>query len=147
MTTLVPTGADYPVGTLAPAMSADGHYVAYTDLVDDVVGVGGRSVSEVIVRAVATPTVTSAVPSSLARGSTTTVLVTGTKLLPGVTAFTTSGVLVSNVTRLSDTQAQLTVAVAADAPLGGRVLVVLNPGTGPGASAISGGLCACLTVT
>jgi Quinohemoprotein amine dehydrogenase, alpha subunit domain III len=106
----------------------------------------------VFVRAVVTPTVDEVTPATLARGSTTTLTVTGTGFFSGAklstTAFGPAGVVVRSVTLISETELRASVTVASDAPTGTRTVLVFNPGTGPGALATGFGLCGgCLTVT
>jgi hypothetical protein len=108
---------------------------------------------DVFVRAVVTPTVDSVTPNSLARGTTATLAVTGSGFLLRAQAtaesFTQNGsVTVNSVAVVSETELQLSVSIAANAPTGTRHLAVLNPGTGPGALATGFGGCEnCLTIT
>jgi hypothetical protein len=61
---------------------------------------------------------------------------------------TPPGVTIDEVTVISETELKLSVRVASDAPPGPRLLVVWNPGTGPGSLEVTFGLCVeCFTVT
>jgi Tol biopolymer transport system component len=141
----------------AAAISADGRYVAFSSKAKDLVagdttGGGEEAPTDVFVRAVVTPTVDEVTPATLARGSTTTLTVTGTGFFSGAklstTAFGPAGVVVRSVTLISETELRASVTVASDAPTGTRTVLVFNPGTGPGALATGFGLCGgCLTVT
>jgi Tol biopolymer transport system component len=138
-----------------PSMSHDGRYVAFTstaaDLVDDD-GTTGANGADIFIRAVSTPTVSSVAPSSLARGATATLTLTGTGFFPGsavsLTALGGPGVTVNSVTVVSETTIQVSATAAPDAPTGARTVAVFKPGTGPGPLAAGYGLCInCLTVT
>jgi Tol biopolymer transport system component len=141
-------GREADDNSFSPSMSGDGHYVAFdSDATNLVPGDAGRFF-DVFVRAVVTPTVDSVTPSSLARGTTATLTVTGSSFFSGAQAFIESGVTVNSVTVLSETQLEVSVSVAADAPTGTRHLAVWNPATGPGGAATGFGLCqSCVTVT
>jgi hypothetical protein len=135
-----------------PSISADGHYVAFDSGASDLVRGDGNGFLDVFVRAVVTPTVDSVTPGSVARGTTATLTVTGSGFFPGAQAtaeaFTENGVTVNSVTVVSETELQVQVSVAADAPTGTRHLAVWNPPAGPGGTATGFGICQnCLTVT
>ena len=59
------------------------------------------------------PTVTGMTPSTLARGSTATVTITGTNFGPGVKVVGPAGVVFDGVVRVNDTTITATVTVAA----------------------------------
>jgi len=145
-------GGDPSSASFVGSVSGDGRYVAFDSSASDLVPRDGNGLSDVFVRAVVTPTVDSVTPASLARGTTATLTVTGSGFFPGALAsaeaFTENGgVTVNSVTVLSETQLQVSVSVAADAPAGTRHLAVWNPGTGPGVLATGYGGCAdCLTI-
>jgi len=86
------------------------------------------------------PTVTSANPPSLARGSTTTVTVSGSNFVSGATLSISGGVSVSNVTWVSSSSITAKVTVPSGAATGARTVTVTNPDGGRGSSV-------CLTVT
>jgi Tol biopolymer transport system component len=139
-----------PVGP--PSISADGRYVAFYSLATDLLGGDQNPFGDVFVRAVPITTVTALAPSHVARDSTTTLAVIGTGFLPGAQAaagvFGPGGVHVQSVQVTSPTTLELTVSVDQPAPTGPRTVVVWNPGTGPGATATSFGVCTgCLVVT
>ena len=136
----------------AASLSADGRYVAFHSLANNLVR-GDRNLNfDVFVRAVSMPTVDSVTPDTVAAGSSATLTVTGSGFLPGANAsaslFTPPGVTVDAVTVISETELEVSVSVDPGAPAGGRLVMVWNPGTGPGSGATTFGLCGgCLTVT
>jgi len=145
-TASVASSGSYLLSDLAPRISGDGRSVAFADKLDNVIGVGGASVFDVVVRSTTVPTISSASPSTLVPGSTATVAVSGTNFLPGASASITGGVVVSQATRLSDTSLELLVSVPADAAPGLLLLLVSIPQTGPGPAALSTGVCSCVTI-
>ena len=134
------------------SISGDGRYVAFASDANNLVPNDGTAtaVDDLFVRDVRVPTLTSLTPSAVARGSTVTVTVAGTGFVVGAdaprVAILGHGVTVSSATAVSETEVELIVSVAADAPLGGRTVIVANRGTGPGPGAATYGSCACLTV-
>jgi Tol biopolymer transport system component len=133
------------------AISSDGFYVGFMSDAVNLVTPDTNETSDVFVRYARTPDVTSASPQSIARGTTTTLTVQGSSFVatPMVSAsmFTKPGVTVNSVTFVTESQLQVSVTVAADAPTGRRVLTVINAGTGPGSRAGGAGVCDCLRVT
>ncbi|MGH9026336.1 MAG: TolB family protein [Acidimicrobiia bacterium] len=132
------------------AISDDGLYVGLSNAVN-LVRPDSNETFDVFVRYALTPTIDTVSPSTIARGSTTTVAVDGSGFLPTATAsasfFTAPGVSVDAVAFVSQAQIQLTISVAPDAATGPRILTVTNPGTGPGPAAGASTLCECLTVS
>ena len=142
-------------GSTFPSMSHDGRYVAFTstanDLVDDD-GTTGTNGADIFVRAVSTPTVSSVTPSTIARGATVQLTITGKGFFPGsfvsLTALGPEGVTVNSVNVVSETTIEVSATAAAETATGARTVAVFKPGTGPGALAAGYGLCInCLTVT
>ena len=134
------------------AISADGRYVAFHTLASNLVGGDGNGGFDVYVRSVSMPTVDSVTPNTVAAGSSATLTVTGSGFLPGANVsasiFTPPGVAVDSVTVISETELEVSVSVDPGAPPGARLVLVWNPGTGPGSGATKFGGCGgCLTVT
>jgi quinohemoprotein amine dehydrogenase alpha subunit-like protein len=134
------------------SISADGRYVSFHTLATNLVSDDGNGTFDVYVRAVLMPTVDSVTPDTVAPGTSATLTVTGSGFLPQANAsaslFTPPGVTVDSVTVTSETELEVSVSVDPDAPSGGRLVLVWNPGTGPGSGAATFGLCGgCLTVT
>jgi Tol biopolymer transport system component len=138
------------------SMSGDGRYVTFHTLASNLhTGQGNADTNggfDVYVRAVSMPRIESVTPHEVAAGSSATLRVLGRGFLPDAVAtasvLTPPGVTIDEVTVISETELELSVRVAPDAPPGPRLLVVWNPGTGPGSGEVSFGLCVeCLTVT
>lgn len=131
-----------------PAISGDGRYVAFASdakNLDD----NDDGVTDVYVRFVIRPVVTSATPSSITRGATTTVTLHGSGFLNGATvAVSGAGLNVGATTVVDSRTLTVSITAAPDAPTGARDVTPTNPGTGPGTDRGSTGrACAgCLTV-
>ncbi len=109
----------------------------------DAAGNVGTSTAVTVTLAAAGMAVTSANPSTVGQGATSrTVTLAGSAIPAGATAVVSgSGVTVSSTTRVSATSLRLVLAVATDAGVGARDVVVSAPGQ-------SDATCrACLTVT
>lgn len=137
--------------SLRPAMSADGRYVAFHSFAENLVGDDTNFVRDVFVRGFPQPTVAEATPSSLTRGTTTTVTLTGTGFVDTpVVLVTGSGgqVTTSNVAVVSETRVDVDVTVAVGAAIGGHNIILQLPGTGPGLNTGAAASCeGCLTIT
>ncbi len=133
----------------AAALSADGRYVSFHTTANNLGVNDGNNAFDVYVRAVSMPTIESITPSSVARGTSATLTVTGTGFLPGSRArIAEGGVTVDSVTVISETELEVAVTVDPGASPGARTLVVWSDGTGPGPDAVTAAICAgCLTVT
>lgn len=82
--------------------------------------------------------VTSVVPSSIARGTSRGVTITGTGFVTGATVTVSgTGVTVSAVTVVSSTEITATVAVSSSAATGTRTLTVTNPDQGAATGTIT----------
>jgi Tol biopolymer transport system component len=133
-----------------PALSPDGHYLEWISAgafdSSDTNGLG-----DVYVRAVAVPRITSVSPSTIARGTSATITVTGQGFLAPVLATVSLGgadVSVSSATWVSDTTVVLAVTAVSTATVGPQSVEVLNQGTGMGLLSGAAAQClACLTVT
>jgi Tol biopolymer transport system component len=138
--------------SFAPSISADGRYVAFDSVASNLVGGDGNQAYDVFVRAFGEPTVESLAPAEITRGVSATLRIVGNGFLPGtqvsMNTFGTSGVTVTSVNVLSETQLEVSVTVDPLATIGERHVIVWNPGTGPGELATGFGVCfGCLTVT
>jgi len=133
----------------AAALSADGRYVSFHTTANNLGVNDGNNAFDVYVRAVSMPTIESITPSSVARGTSVALTVTGTGFLPGSRArIVEGGVTVDSVTVISETELEVAVTVDPGASPGARTLVVWSDGTGPGPSAVTHAICwGCLTVT
>jgi hypothetical protein len=99
---------------------------------------GGRSVCVGCLTISVGPRLTSISPSSLARGTTTTVTLTGSDFQRNVkVAVTGTGVGVSKVTWVSGTKVTLTVNATTKAAVGVRSLVITNPDLGTVSGALT----------
>jgi hypothetical protein len=119
---------------IAPAISGDGRYVAMRTYATNLVTPDGNGTRDVVVHANPVPTISSASPTSVARGSTAIITVNGTSFLPGVQGLFGDGITVTAVNRVSETQVKFSISVAAGAPTGSRTVLVYLLGTGPGAA-------------
>ena len=133
----------------AAALSADGRYVSFHTTANNLGVNDGNGDFDVYVRAVSMPKIESIAPSSVARGSSATLTVTGSGFLPGSRAqIAGGGVTVDAVTVISETELEVAITVDPGASPGARTLVVWSDGTGPGPGAVTYALCwDCLTVT
>jgi Tol biopolymer transport system component len=142
-------GRESTEGSFEPSISADGRYVAFESDGDALVPSDGNSTRDIFVRAVVTPTVESVTPSTLHRGRTERMRVTGTGFIAPMTAFipTAEGLAVQSVRVVSETKLRISVSVDVAAVTGTRDLVMFPSGTGPGPLATGFGSCSgCLTV-
>jgi Tol biopolymer transport system component len=152
VTTLGSTDGSYRqrnVNSVLPALSPDGRYVAWvsTGAFDDK---DTNGLADVYVRGAQIPVVTSVSPSSVARGTTTTITVTGRGFIApvaGLIGITGTGVTVNSGQWISDTTATLNITVAPDATTGSQVLQIVNIGTGLGLLGATGACLNCFTVT
>jgi Tol biopolymer transport system component len=132
------------------AISGDGRYIAFSSNATNLIG--GEPVDDtmdIYVRYSTRAEVRTVTPSTVARGTTRTITLSGAGFLSGATiTLSGTGVQVSNTTINGANTAQMTVAVAANAPIGPRDITVTNIGTGPGSAANSVSTCGqCLGIT
>src|SRR3954469_4027461 len=128
------------------AISADGNYVAFASR-DPLQSYDTNNHPDVYERFVgAQPIVTAISPSSVARGSTTTLTVTGTGFTQRCSVMLPAGVSLASIQWQSSKKVIVTVSVSATAPTGVNMLNLLDLGTGPGLTAGSMGM-AFLSVT
>lgn len=133
----------------SPVITGDGRYAVFTTDATNLAKPDTNDRSDVIVRHVLTPSVTSVVPSALAPGSMTTVTVTGTEYDEGTVLLDSDGPFTFGTPIVDPSGTQLTVVVSipAGAAAGVYDLLVLLAGTGPGAAKGGLGLCLdCLTI-
>jgi tricorn protease-like protein len=114
------------------AISGDGRYIAYVSSAANLVTNDSNGRWDVFVRANPVLTVASASPRSAARGAITTITLTGTNFLTGVSAHLGNNVTLIAVNRASENQVMLTINVESSAATGLRSVVVYNTGTGAG---------------
>jgi hypothetical protein len=133
---------------LVPAISGDGHYVAFTSYATNLVGNDENGAADVFVRYVQQPEPTGITPNAVGRGASATLTIAGRDFVAGATVRPGAGITVDSVDVVSQTRIDVEVTVAANASVGARGVWVDNVGGGPGPAAGSSGLCgACLTVT
>ncbi len=130
------------------ALSGDGRYVAFMSGASDIVNNDNNNHADVFVRAFPEPNPTGVTPSTISRGTTTTVTITGSYFLPGATmTISGSGVQVVSATRVDENTMTADLQVADNAATGGRDIRITIPGTGPGTGANASGTCAgCVTI-
>jgi hypothetical protein len=129
-------------------ISEDGRYISFSTKADDVVAGDTNGAQDVFVRAFPEPSPASVSPSSVPRGSTTTITLTGHDFVATPTVTMGNGVTVDSVTWVSESQLTVAVTVAPEASTGARDVVVRNLGTGPGPNSGATGICGnCLTIT
>ncbi len=132
----------------APALSGDGRSVAFQSSAPDLVGGDGNHVDDVFIKPVTVPSVSAVAPSSITRGTSATVTVSGTGFLPGVTVLIpATGMSVGTVAVQSETKLTVQVTASPDAMAGTATLWIVLPGTGAGGTVSSVGLCPCLAVS
>jgi Tol biopolymer transport system component len=131
------------------AISADGRYVAFVSAAPDIVGKDTNKHDDVFVRAMPEPNPTAVAPSTIARGGTTTVTITGSYFFADARVkISGTGVQVLSTTRVDENTVTADLAAASDAAPGTRNVTVSIPGTGPGAATGATGTCAnCLTIS
>jgi len=135
------------VDTFFPTITRDGRYVGFFTTAP-FAGDDTNSIPDVYVREIDVPTVTSISPTSATRGSTVTLTITGSNMLPNATAVPVPGVYTPTATtNTSSTSITVTLAIDPNVPTGTQSVFVKNPGTGPGADAAGVGRCdGCLTI-
>lgn len=136
-----PSNPDSTLAGSSPnGISGDGRYVMFTSSATDVMtGADTNGIaSDVFLRSNPVPFIFATSSPTLTRGTTTTVTFTGKNLHAGSVVLMGQGVTVNSANVTSDSQIVINVTVAADADLGPRTPLVIDPGTGGGA--LSGGL-------
>jgi Tol biopolymer transport system component len=131
-------------------ISGDGRYIAFATSATNLVPGDTNDVRpDIVIRAIPDPIVASVTPATIKRGVTTTVTIAGSSFVPDAHVFIDgAGSTITNVTVVSPTRITARVTFNGDAPLTARNLWVQVPGTGPGTTAGSYGVCAaCVTVT
>lgn len=135
-------------GAFTPAdISDDGRYIAFHSLSANLVPADTNDDLDVFVRAFPQPEPRSAAPSSVARGTATTIRIEGDYLLSSSqVAITGAGASVDSVAWVSDHQLDATISVAPDAATGLRGVLVTIAGTGAGHNSGATGGCGCLRI-
>jgi Tol biopolymer transport system component len=134
----------------SPAISDNGHQSAFATESPLIAG-DANNLRDVYLRAALRPLVSSVSPSTVSRGTTATLLVTGADFLDNASAGVdlpgSRGVHVTAVAVLSSSELRVEVSVDADAAVGSRTLLVTNRTAEPGNPASTVGACtACLLV-
>ena len=122
-------------GSFPNAISGDGRYVLFSSNATDVIRAGDTNgnVTDVFLRSNPVPYLFLATPSTVARGTTVTMSLFGSGLHAGPLVLMGDGVTVNSVTAVSESQLNVNITVAANAPVGPRTPVVIDAGTGAGA--------------
>jgi hypothetical protein len=117
-----------PGRTGSAALSGSGRYLAFTTL-SPITPDDDNHVDDVFTRYAVRPGVESVSPSSVSRGSSHTLEITGSELLPGAAVSVSGqGVTIESVTVVSPTVLTVRVSVDANAPTREREVVVHNTG-------------------
>lgn len=121
-------------GSSPNAISGDGRYVLFTSTASDVLSSGDANgtVADVYLRSNPVPYIFVASPSTLSRGATVTVTLTGSGLHAGSLVVMGGGITTNSVTFVDQSRIDVNVTVAPDAELGPRTPYVFDPGTGAG---------------
>ncbi|HKA83421.1 MAG TPA: hypothetical protein VKD21_06145 [Acidimicrobiales bacterium] len=139
------------VGNHSSPSLGDGEFVAFASDSDTIVPGDADATTDILVRAVHAPRISSATPSVVARGTSATLTVVGEAFRPNVVVEVSpsDGVEVDSVAFTSPTELQVTVTVGSSAAVGPHRISVLVPGPGPGINNRAGSLdhCQCLTVS
>jgi Tol biopolymer transport system component len=135
------------VDSALPTITRDGRYVGFSSKAQ-FAGDDTNAVPDFYIREIDVPTVTSISPTSATRGSSVTLTITGSNMLPNAQVIPLSGVYTPGATtNTSSTSITVTLAIDPNAPTGTQSVFVKNPGTGPGADAAGVGRCdSCLTI-
>jgi Tol biopolymer transport system component len=136
-------------GVYTTSLSGDGRYLAFGTPASNIVGNDKNNTYDIFVRAFPEPIPQSVTPSVVARGTDTTLTVTGAYLEPSSqVSVTGAGVQVNGVTWISESTLQVHVHVDPDAATGARSVIITVTGTGPGPNAGASGVCArCLSIS
>ncbi len=127
-------------GSFPNAISGDGRYVLFSSNATDVIRAGDTNgnVTDLFLRSNPVPYLFLATPSTVARGTTVTMSLFGSGLHAGPLVLMGEGVTVNSVTFVSESQLNLSITVAANAPVGPRTPLLIDAGTGAGA--LTGGI-------
>ena len=122
-------------GSSPNALSGDGRYVLFSSNATDVIQAGDTNgnAADVFLRSNPVPYLFLATPSSVARGTTVTMSLFGSGLHAGPLVLMGDGVTVNSVTVVSESKLNVSITVAANAPVGPRTPLVIEAGTGAGA--------------
>lgn len=122
-------------GSFPNAISGDGRYVLFSSNATDVIRAGDTNgnVTDVFLRSNPVPYLFLATPSTVARGATITMSLSGSGLHAGPLVLMGDGVTVNSVTAVSESKLNVNITVAANAPVGPRTPIVIDAGTGAGA--------------
>lgn len=134
-------------GVFSGTISGDGRYGLWSSPgkyhADD-----KNAVADVYFRFVDVPHITSITPSTVARGASINITITGDTFLTSAQSFAVDGLAVSNVAVVSDNTITAKVTAAANLAPGTYPLFVTNLGTGPGPNSGATDRCdGCIRVT
>lgn len=133
-----------PGQSIGGALSGNGRYVAF-QTPSKLVGDDTEDHDDIYTRYAIQPGVTSAAPTSLARGATHAVVtITGTELLSGADVSFGSGITINSVNVQSPTTLTVDVSVSPTAPVGSHPIAVINTG---GFGQSNGWCFDCLTIS
>ena len=145
-------GLDNSLYASSGALSGDGRYAAFQSF-DPLTSTDTDTDLDVYVRRVIDPVPTSMSPSTVARGTTASVAISGTGFSEVTSVFTVfantpaDDIYWSNVVVVDDTTITADVTVAPTADVGAELVFVQSPDGGPGFLSGAVGWCGCLTVT
>jgi len=122
------------------ALSADGRSVVFYSGAKNLVSTSSPSNGAVFFKAITEVTVNSITPNQLPVGMSTSVTVTGTNFLSGVTPII-NGAQLSNIVVVDENTMTMDVAIEPGAATGSNSVMMLLPGTGPGYTKGSAGIC------
>lgn len=127
----------------------DGRYAAFTSLAADLTPGDQSDTYDVFVTAVTEPTVSTVNPTALGRGTSATLVITGTgfRAPASVGVVGQQDVTFGTAVVVSETRIEVPVTIAAGATPATRTLLVIDLGTGPGRAALAAASCACLRVS
>ncbi|MEP6623200.1 MAG: hypothetical protein ABJC79_02045 [Acidimicrobiia bacterium] len=136
-----PSNADPTLAGSSPnGISGDGRYILFSSSATDVMtGADANGTApDVFLRSNPVPFIFATSAPTLTRGTTVNITLTGKNLHTGSVVLPGQGITVNTVNVVSDTQINLNVTIAANADLGPRTPLVIDPGTG--GPPLSGGL-------
>ncbi len=130
-----PTNSDPSLaGSMANGISGDGRYIMYTSSATDVVGGvdTNSTVADLFMQSNPVPFFFAASPSSIARGTTVTVTLTGSGLHANSLVLLGDNITINSVTSPNESTLNVNLTVAANAVPGTRTPLVVDQGTGAG---------------
>lgn len=123
-----------------PSISADGRYVAFDTVANNLVADDTNGKRDIVIRALPQVTITSIIPDQLPIGATTSVTITGTSFFPGAFSYVGNTTLTNEVV-VDEQTITVNVTVPISTPVGVDTVTVSLLGTGPGAFTGAAGVC------